>query len=192
MTPCGCDEEGALRALLATYVGKAAVRQRRIGLGAGLAVRRGGHGRQGLGTQQMGEHRRQVGRCADVEPAREGGFGAVVPGDDELRTAGIAGGDRQCERTPNRPQPPVERELADEGAPVQRLGLDRRLRGEDADGDREIERGAPFPQTRRREVHRDAAVREAVSRRLDRRAHPGRALADGRLGQPDDVDTRQL
>jgi hypothetical protein len=65
------------------------------------------------------------------------------------------------------------------------------LRGEDAQGDREIERRAGLPHISGRQVDGDAVRRKLEPRIPDRALDPIAALADARVGQPDQVEAGQ-
>ena len=89
---------------------------------------------------------------------------------------GAAGGPRRA----------LERELSHDGIVGQPLRRDLPAPGEDAEGDRQIERGRLLGQLRRGEIHDDPVV-GAVESGVDHRAgHAVRALADGRVGHADE------
>ena len=84
----------------------------------------------------------------------------------------------------------AERQLADERAAA-RSGADLLRPEQDAEGHRQVERGAGLAQVRRGEVDRDAPRREHEAGVADRAADPFAGLLDGRVGQADDREPGQ-
>ena len=103
-----------------------------------------------------------------------------------------ARGDRGDHRQDARhgPDLAVETQLAEKG---DRSGTRAYLfrPEQDADRDREIERGAGLAQLGRRKVDRDATRREGEARVADGTADALAGLLHGRVGQPDDREPRQ-
>jgi hypothetical protein len=184
----GADFERALRALLAAHVSE-------VGAGVHLCRRRaqvGAGDGQGLAPEQVVEHLSEVARGAHLDPGREAGFRTVARRHDDAPAARLAGGEGQRQGAPDRSQTTVQGQLAHEGQTLQCRGLEAAGGGQDSDGDGQVETGAALAQPGGGEVDGDAAVRERPADAGDGGANAGGALANGRLGQADDVDARQL
>ena len=88
------------------------------------------------------------------------------------RAAGSTSRRSSCRRTPSatasapadRPHLAGQRQLADDGARLDRLGVELRGRDQQRDRQRQIERRADLAQVRRREVDRDPPERELEAR----------------------------
>src|SRR5439155_15866869 len=85
----------------------------------------------------------------------------------------------------------VQRQLAHHRERADAPVLDYAGGLEDAERDREIERGTLLADVRGREVHRDAVVRKCVAGVPDRGADALAAFADSRVGKTDRVERRQ-
>ena len=124
------DLQRAARMHLATHVGE-------VGLF-------GARGRQGFGQWQrlaaveLRAHFQQRARGAGLDLARQRGLGTVAGGDDQLATR-LRSGQRGRQDAIDRAQFAGEAELADEFVLVERLQRDLPARGEDAQGDGEVE-----------------------------------------------------
>jgi hypothetical protein len=134
---------------------------------------------------------------ADVEQVSGGGnvgasgqcrFGPVIAAQDQL-VAAVARGEAGGEGAADRAQSAVEAEFTQK-LPAGQRGLRHLVAGgQDAQGDAEVEAAAVLGQIRGGEVDGDAPARELEPAGLDRRPDPVTALADRRLGQPDDLKT---
>ena len=80
---------------------------------------------------------------------------------------------------------PVERQFAEEHAVGNLAPLDHSLRGEDAERNREVERGAGLSHVGRRQIHRDPVGWKLEPGVADRGAHPIAALPNARIRQAD-------
>ena len=80
----------------------------------------------------------------------------------------------------------VQRQLADHGVAVQRIGRQGAHRHQHADGDRQVEMAAFLQHVGRRQVHGDPLGREREAEGGERAAHPFLRFADGLVRQPDD------
>ncbi len=182
--PGGGDLEGAASPLLAAHVGEIEQRLLRrrvpvaldVRLGLALAAQIGG----GLG-EMVERHRLDAGERRLGRGARR----AEDPGQ-----AGPARRLRKGNRTTDRPQPPVERKLADGGVLGKPVARDLPGGGEDRERDREIEARALLAQAGGREVDGDPALRPLELRRGDSAAHALLRLLAGAVGEPDDRERR--
>jgi len=77
----------------------------------------------------------------------------------------------------------VERQLAKQHAIGDLAALDDALRGQDAQSNWQIERGARFPHIRGGKIHRDAVSGELEARIANGGPYAVAALADARVGQ---------
>jgi hypothetical protein len=101
--------EGAARSLLPADVGEA--RPARLLGRPGLEGRRIAAG-QRLGAGEVAEDRGEVARTPDVDAGRQGRLGRALRGSDETPGSRGSGGEREGERSRDRPQPPVVGVLA--------------------------------------------------------------------------------
>ncbi len=183
------DLERSLRERLATHLAQAGRAVVRRGPRRRLRRRTG----ERIATHQMIEHLAERVGAEHADARRVPGEGEGVPRYDDLLHTGVPQRQDRGERAARRAQSAVERELAEEASPREPLGVEGVAgRGQDRDGDREVEPRALLAQLRRGEIHGHAPIREGQARGGDRAADPRRALAHGGLGQPDDVDPRQL
>ena len=83
----------------------------------------------------------------------------------------LAGTFRGGEHATDRPDAPVERQLADGGVPLQPLPGNLVRCREHGQRDRQVEARALLPQSRRREIHGDPVSRPLETCRGDTRAH---------------------
>jgi hypothetical protein len=79
----------------------------------------------------------------------------------------------------------VERQLTQQDEVGDQPALDDARRGEDAEGDWQIERGARLANVGGRQVHRHPVRRKLVAGIADGAAHAVTALADAGVGQAD-------
>ena len=143
---------------------------------------------------QVAQHRRRDRPRGST--SRSGVSAASVPfsrGTTMRRAARVAQRQGERERAAHRAQASVERELADQAEPgraarrrARRPPRGSRSRSADRDRRRSCAR-PPAPGSRSR-----GGPGTCAPTRRDRGPHARRALADGRLGQPDDVDAREL
>jgi hypothetical protein len=136
----------------------------------------------------LGERRREL----DAHARCERDLAAVLARRDHARAARATECEHLRECAADAAHAPVERQLAEQAEAGERLGRERAGCGQDPDRDRQIETRPRLAQRRRREVHRDAAIRERQPDRGNGGAHAGRTLPHRRLRQPDHVDARQL
>ena len=116
-----------------------------------------------------------------------------VPGRDHDRVeTRLGGGQHGRQDAVDRPEPPVEPEFAQMHDPIHRHRVDHPVGGERRHSDAEIEGGAVFRQRGGRQIHGEFATREIASGVRDGRAHPVLRLAQRRVGQTDDDESRQL
>ena len=151
-------------------------------------------GRAAVRRSVAAQHRRngrKVTRSADGDHVDDRRLLDALPRDDHAFEAGAQNALGDSERPVAGTQPAVEAELAEHGQPLQRLGRHLFARREDADRDRQIEAGAVLAQVGRREVHRDAALRELEARVGDRSAHALARLAHRSIPESDDRERRQ-
>ena len=94
------------------------------------------------------------------------------------------------QRSPDRPHPAVERQLADGGVRPERARRNLVRGGEDGERDRQVEAGALLAQVGRRQVDGDAPERPLQLGRDDAAANALLRLLAGAVGQPDDGEGR--
>ena len=106
---------------------------------------------------------------------------------DDVRQPGSPGSLRDGERPRDRPDPPVERELADRRVLGEPLGRELPRRAEDRERDRQVEARALLAQRGGREIDGDPAVDRPLERGGDDAAADAvlRLLARA-VGEPDD------
>ena len=100
--------------------------------------------------------------------------------------AARVGGDRRRQHARHRAHRPVEREFADDGVAVQRVGRNRADRRHDAERDRQIVVTALFGQVGGREIDGDAPRRQRETRGDQRGAHPLAQFGDRLVAEADD------
>ena len=175
------DLERAARQELAAHIGeigRAARRCTQRRWATGRAARAAGIVQR---LDRVGERRDGV----DVQARHDRGFAGVRRREQNRREAFALRrrGDRQ--HAARRMDRPVERQLAEQDAVGDFAPLDDALRREDAERDRQIERGAGLPHVGRRQIHRDAVgvgtrIRNCGSRRARDRGSRGRWRPAGR------------
>ena len=158
---------------------------RRWSLGAG--GRRGDEGRErplAIDVRDRGRQRRDR---DDADAFDRGRFGRVHGGDDDLVEARLPRCERQAEDSANGPDLAIQSKLADEETPRGR----RRREAADLEqrhGHGQVERGADFLESGRREVHRDRAAGRREAAVPQRGADALARFPDARVRQPDDVE----
>ena len=95
------------------------------------------------------------------------------------------------ERAANRAQIAGQRELAGKFVACKRIGGNLAGRGENTQGDGQIESRRVLGQVRRREIDRDLSRGEFELRILNRRAHPVAAFLDFGFRKPDEIERGQ-
>ncbi len=85
----------------------------------------------------------------------------------------------------------VQRQFAEQDDVVHLPAFDDAGRGQDTEGDRQVERRARLADVGRRQVDRDAVRREFEAGIPDGAPHPVAALADARVGQSDHREGRE-
>ena len=182
----GGDLERPLGDLLTAHVGE-------VGQGSGwlagapVGDRGGGRSAAGGVREAGGEIRRGE---RGTPPGRRGRPGASRR-QEELPGREAAGqiGDREA--TPHRADGAVEAELAADEAPGERLLRELPVGGEQRQRDREVEVVPLLAEVGGREVHGDRPGGQVEAAVLQRGANPLPALADGGVGQADDLDLGQ-
>ena len=148
--------------------------------------RRGDVRRQELPAGDVGDHGSEV-RCRqDFDAGDGGGLGGVLRRDHEPQPSVRPGslGDRENAR--NRPDLPVEGQLADESHPVETLRRDVPVGRQDRHRHGEVESGPALRKVGRGEVHDEVPSGEGKADLAKGRADPLAALPDGRVGQAHD------
>ena len=128
----------------------------------------------------------QRARREDVELGR--GPGRLRPaggGADEAEAARV-GGDRRRQHAGDRADRAVERELADDGVAVERVGGDRADRRHHGERDRQIVVAALLGQVGGGEIDGDAARRQRQAGGDQRGAHPLAQFGDRLVAEADD------
>ena len=126
---------------------------------------------------------RQRPRDADVQALDDARFGGVLRRQKQPLQTEAAGADSDRQHAANAVDGAVERQLADDDGIVDRSARQRSRCGQQAKGDRQIERRARLADIGGRQVDGDPVGREFESRIADGRADTVAALADRRVGQ---------
>ena len=98
----------------------------------------------------------------------------------------------QChrERSAYRLDAAVQRQFAENQAGIELAPFDEAGGGQNADGDRKVERGAAFSDVRRGEVYRDAVGRKLEARISDRASYTIPAFTDTGIREADHREHR--
>jgi hypothetical protein len=102
--------------------------------------------------------------------------------------AARVGRDRRRQRAGHRRDRAVERQLAEHGETLQRVGGDRAGGGHDAERDRQVVMAAFLRQVGRREIDGDAPGRQRQTRGDERGAHPLARFRHRLVAEPDHVE----
>lgn len=146
--------------------------------------------------------------AVDLEIVDHGGLAGVLLRHDESLHSQLAGKDSHGEHPGDGEQRAVERKLAHDHIPVEQVGRNLAVGGEDAHGQRQVVGGALFPDLRRCHVDEDfaawkfeGAVVHGALHALDALlhslvGHPHKGDGESRLnerldGNPDGVDALQ-
>ncbi len=184
MLPCGGELEGAARAFLSAHIGEIERTAAR------LAVTDDVIRRLELAAQ-IGSRVRKM-THADGLDSRERGLGArVVGADDPLQTR-AAGPLGDGQHAADAAQAAVEGELS--ARRMLRETFPRQLvrRGEEREGDRQVEAGALLLQLCRGQIDRDPATGPLQLGGQDPASDPLPCLLAGAVGEPDDRQRRRL
>lgn len=122
--------------------------------------------------------RRQHGHVAGP-----GGFGPVRLGTDEAQSHGV-GGDRGGQGPAHRRDPPIQPQFAHRRPTRQGVRRDHAHRGQQGQGDGQVEMVALLAQVRRREVGDDAHRRQGQAYAREGSTHPLAALGHRLVGEP--------
>ena len=139
------------------------------------------------GAHGLGERRDRK----DVQPRDDRRFAGVGCRQQHAGEAVAPGGDRDRQDPARGVDRSVERQLAEQHEIGDMTPLDDALGGEDAEGDRQVERRAGFAHVGRRQVDGDAVLGKLEARIADGAAHPVPALAHAGIGQADHREVRQ-
>ena len=123
-------------------------------------------------------------RGEHVEPVDGERLGGVLHGHHERADPVASAGEPDRERAADRLDLAVERELSDDGVGSDDSVFHGSGGGEDAEGDRQVERCALLANVGGRQVHGDPIRREGETGVADRGAHALATLADGGVRQP--------
>lgn len=119
------------------------------------------------------------------------GLAAVGGGEQKAVEAFAPAGQGDREHAPHGMDLAVQRQLADQEKPAQRVPLHEPRGGEDPEGDGEVEGRAFLSEVGWREAHRDALHGEGIAGVPDGAPDAIAALADGGVGEADHVESRQ-
>lgn len=163
---------------------------RKVGPGVGdLGFRRGRRRQQG-GAFEVSEQRQQVGRGEDLELSRPARLAALHRRADQPLV--FARGMKRGEQHPGRGgDSPVEAQLPDRDIMRQRFRVGRSDRGQQAQGDRQVEMRSLLGQIGRGQVDGDPLGRERQADRGKRSADPFAAFRDRLVGKADDDESGQ-
>ena len=181
--PGGGDRHGPLGHLLAADVGKVdvvgrvffepLVQPRR----GGIDVDRAGEEGHGLSQARHGNH---------LDAFHHGGFGRAGGRHHEAGEPLLArGGHRHRQRPAGRPRRAVEGQLSDHGVAIEPVGHHLPATGQQAQGNRQVERRGLLRQFRRGEVDHHPIIRPQEARVHHRPLDAVRAFLDRRLGKSD-------
>lgn len=188
----GRHAQGPLRCLLAAHVGK-------IDVVTGESIEPFAHPRRGGGDCQLaGEKLHRLGERAHrdhLDILDDGGLGSARGRHHDAlqwpQPLLPCGRDRDRKGTASRPRGAFERELTHHRIVVESLRRELAASGEDAQRDRQVERGRLLRKLGRRQIDHDAIV-GPIEARIDHRAGDTvGALADGGVGEPDEHRRRQ-
>jgi len=178
--------ERPARPFLTANVGE--IRNRR--LGTVPVSRRELVGRRRLPlAAQVGDRLRQVMQRHRLDPG-ERGFRCTLGRAKQVREPRLPSSLRRGEHAADRPQPAVQRELADCRVTTERLRWHLSRGSQNGQGDGQVEPRALLAQLRGRQVDRDPPHRPFQLRRGDAAADPFLRLLAGAVGQPDDCERR--
>ena len=172
------DLGGAARHELAAQIREVGRGRRRGGLGVRPRQRR-----DRASPEEMRRGVREVRHGDDPDPVDRGGLAGARRGQHDLGEPGVPGGESEAQRSANRPDLAAEPELSDDDAAAG--GSLTSERGE-AQGDRQIERGAGFSKVRRGQVDRDRPRWKREARVLQGGADALSRFADSGVGESDD------
>ena len=183
----GCDLQHALGRLLAAHIGKIGVDGLVGGSRPGRADR---HRLQRLGAGQVRAHGQQ--RCGGKHDRIAYARRLVGARCGQHKCAAIAAGrERHRQRATNRSQRTGEREFPGELAAREFARGNLAGRGEDADGDGQIEAAGVLRQIGGREIHRDLSRRKLELRGLQRGAYAILRFTDLGIRQANEVEGGQ-
>ena len=145
-------------------------------------------GRAAVGARQAAKPVRRAGQAADRDHAHaghQGGFRRVLLGHHDLAEPFLCRPGHRGQHAADRPQPAVEAQLAEEHHPGG--GCPRHLarRGQDPDGDGQVEPAAPLGQAGRGEPDRDLPLRPLLAAVRDRGPDPVARFPQRGVGQAD-------
>jgi hypothetical protein len=144
--------------------------------------------RRGLGGHAV-QHGRRLGQRRhpeDLHLVNQGSLADARGPDDQAREAAAPGALRDGKGPAACPHLATERQLAEDGMGRQALDGHLLARGQDTQGDRQVEARPGISQVRRREVDRHPARGEREALVLQGRAHPLARLADRAVAETDD------
>ncbi len=124
-------------------------------------------------------------RSEHVKPVDRARLDAILDGDQERVDLLPSAREPDREHAADGLDLAVERQLSHDCEPTDAIALDRAGGGEDAERDRQIERGAFLPQVGRRQIHRDSIVGKGKPGVANRSPHAFAALAHRRVREPD-------
>jgi hypothetical protein len=179
----GGDLGGAPGDRLAAHRREVGHRRRREGSGPGGGRDRGA-------AEDVRDRRREVrdGNGADAGDRR--GLRRVRLRQDDLGEAAVARREREAERAPYRADLAAEAELPDEHA-RRLVRAAEAAQPQQADRDRQVERGAALPEVGGREVDGDRPLGHRESPVLQRGADAFAGFADARVGKTHDREAGQ-
>ncbi len=178
--------ERAARTLLAAHVRQVGNGRRAVAVGD----RRDRVGRRRLPlAAQVGDRLRQVAQGNGLDPG-ERGLRAGLRRAEEVREPRLARALRRRQHAADRPQPPVQRQLADRGVAAERFRGNLPRGREHRQRDRQVEAGSFLPELGGREVDGDPPRRPLELGRGDPGADSFLGLLTGAVGEPDDRERR--
>ncbi len=149
-----------------------------------------GFGRRCIGAPAQDRRHLPQRACDEYVATGQRGLGSVGIGDDD----GLSGRrslDGRGQNARHRADVAVQRELTVELEVVEPLRPELTAGAENAECDGEVEAATGLAHVRRAQVRSDAFLREREMGTLDGAVHAVLALANGRLGQADDIEFRQ-
>ena len=124
-------------------------------------------------------------------PSTSAASAALARGDDGALHAARPRAEELREHAAQRLHRALERQLADEEHALERLARRRAERAQRGRGDGEVEPAAGLLHVGRREVDDDAALADVDAHVRQRALHAHAALANGRLGEADELEERR-
>ena len=176
------DLQGSLGGLLAAHL-------REVGdvVGDVRGEGRWGDRRESSFAEDVPDRLGEAAEADDRDGAQGGGLGGVGGGEEDLADSQALAEVRDRQAAADRADGSIQAQLAAEEPAGEGFFRDLAVRGEEGEGDRQVEVVAFLAEVGGGEVDDDRLGREVVAAVLDRGADPLAALADRGVGEPHDL-----